>query len=119
MAQGTGDMTGAVDEIVGNASPAVKRLEEQVAKLEEALAKARASRHKIPTQKARFSKRGSFIRVFLPDTHGNLVDPSALSAFMADLSLLQPREIYCMGDHLDCGGWLAAHHTLGLSLIHI
>ena len=105
--------TGAVDEIVGNASPAVKRLEEQVAKLEEALAKARASRHKIPTQKARFSKRGSFIRVFLPDTHGNVVDPAALSAFMADLSLLQPREIYCMGDHLDCGGWLAQHQTLG------
>ena len=106
-------MTSEVDDIVGTASPAVKALEEQVARLEQALAKARAAKHKIPTQKSRASKRGTFIRVFLPDTHGNLVDPAALSAFMADLSYLQPREIYCMGDHLDCGGWLAAHHTLG------
>lgn len=91
----------------------VKHLQEQKDKLEESLEKARKSRHRIPTQRARASGRGAFIRVFLPDTHGNLVDPEALKAFLGDLKYLQPREIYMMGDHLDCGGWLAAHHTLG------
>jgi len=91
----------------------IRELEERNEKLEESLKKSRKARHKIPTQRARSTSKGAFVRVFLPDTHGNLVDKLALKAFLTDLEYLQPRELYMMGDHLDCGGWLAQHHTLG------
>lgn len=40
---------------------------------------------------------------------------SALGAFLADLRSIAPqvREIIMLGDHLDCSGFLAEHHTLG------
>lgn len=91
----------------------IRELEEQNETLTESLKHSRKARHKIPTQGKTRTSKGAFVRLFLPDTHGNLVDPAALKAFLADLAYLNPREIYLMGDHLDCGGWLAAHHTLG------
>jgi len=91
----------------------VRELEAQNERLAESLKNARKARHKIPVQGKTRTSKGAFIRVFLPDTHGNLVDSKALQAFLSDLAYLSPREIYMMGDHLDCGGWLAAHHTLG------
>lgn len=55
----------------------------------------------------------SFTRVIVPDTHGCFVDEPAINAFLNDLSALAPREVVMLGDHLDCGGFLAEHHTLG------
>lgn len=54
-----------------------------------------------------------FNRVLIPDTHGAHIDPAAAAAFLADLEYLRPAEIVWMGDHLDCGGFLAQHHTIG------
>ena len=58
-------------------------------------------------------KGGHFHRVLVPDTHGAHIDPKAAAAFLGDLEYLRPREVVWLGDHLDCGGFLAEHHTLG------
>lgn len=59
--------------------------------------------------------RGAYFRVIVPDTHGCYADEAALAAFLSDLEALAPRvrEIVLLGDHLDCGGFLAMHHTIG------
>jgi len=63
----------------------------------------------------RVPESGGYIRISLGDTHGNLLDQAAVAAFLADLEVLSPsvREIVLGGDMMECGGWLAAHHTLG------
>lgn len=52
-------------------------------------------------------------RVIVPDSHGSQIDPAAAAAFLADVELLRPKEVVLIGDHLECGGFLAEHHTLG------
>ncbi|MCR9292893.1 MAG: SlyX family protein [bacterium] len=81
--------------------------------LEESLAKARSSRIKLPTQGKTRTSKGAFIRFFVPDSHGAHVDEAALKAMLADIEYLKPRQVVFMGDHLDCGGFLAQHQTLG------
>lgn len=66
----------------------------------------------IPTQRTTKTK-GGFVRVIIPDTHGCFVDDKALSAMLSDIEQLNPKEVVLLGDHLDCGGFLAQHHTLG------
>jgi predicted phosphodiesterase len=61
----------------------------------------------------RAKSSGSFYRVVVPDSHGAHIDAAASAAFLGDLELLRPREVVWIGDHLDCGGFLAQHHTLG------
>jgi predicted phosphodiesterase len=53
------------------------------------------------------------VRVVIPDTHGALVDKAALAALLADIKALDPHEIILLGDHVDCGGFLALHHVMG------
>lgn len=91
----------------------IRDLETEVEKVTESLQRTRKSKHKIPVQGKLRTSRGAFVRVFLPDTHGHSVDPAALKAFLTDLAYLNPRELFLMGDHLDCGGFLAQHHVLG------
>lgn len=56
---------------------------------------------------------GDFVRVIIPDVHGMVMDRDAVDAFFRDLKTLDPDEVVIMGDLLECGGFLAAHHTLG------
>lgn len=70
-------------------------------------------RKKLAIRKPRRRRKGDLTRAFLTDTHGAKVDPSALAAVLADLAALQPDEIILGGDMVDCGGFLAQHHTLG------
>ncbi len=84
-------------------------VEEQAAQLDR-LAKAKWSLPRAPKR----ASGGSFIRVIIPDTHGFHADGGAVAAFLANLDQLGSgavREIVMLGDHLDCGGFLAAHHT--------
>lgn len=57
--------------------------------------------------------KGDIIRTCIPDTHGAKVDKAALSAVLGDITALQPHEIILLGDHVDCGGFLAQHHVMG------
>ncbi len=56
---------------------------------------------------------GDIVRVCIPDTHGAHADKEALSAALGDIAALQPHEIILLGDHVDCGGFLAQHHVMG------
>jgi hypothetical protein len=73
----------------------------------------RGSRFKFRPVKVKKSKAKSFCRVIIPDSHGSVIDTAAASAFLADLEIIRPTEIVMLGDHLECGGFLAEHHTLG------
>ena len=100
------------DKLQDTPSPGqVKALKRQVADLQKALDALRSSKFVLPTGKRTRSKKGSYTRVIIPDTHGCLLDKTAWRAFMTDLEAIQPAEIVWLGDHLDCGGFLAQHHT--------
>ena len=82
--------------------------------LEQTLDRLRSSSVKLNlTRKAKSSKGGVTLRVIVPDSHGCFVDPLAASAMLADIAMLKPSSIILLGDHLDCGGFLAEHHTWG------
>ncbi len=92
----------------------IKSLENQVEILATALKKSRDARHTVriaPKLTAR--TKDEIVRVIIPDSHGSAIDPVAAAAFLADLKYLDPDEIVMLGDHVDCGGFLAQHHTLG------
>lgn len=56
------------------------------------------------------SKRSrNIVRVIIPDSHGEHIDPKAEKAFLRDLAYLAPEEVIMLGDHLDCGGTFSTH----------
>jgi predicted phosphodiesterase len=85
----------------------------RIEELEAALEVARRPRTKHPAGKAPKRQKGDFKRVIIPDTHGSHVDKPSLKAALADIKELNPSEIVLLGDHIDCGGFLAQHHTIG------
>lgn len=66
-----------------------------------------------PKPRARVSKNEDFVRVIANDVHGSIMDRPAVEAFLADLKAWNPDEVVLNGDIIECGGFLAAHHTLG------
>lgn len=53
--------------------------------------------------------RGSYVRLVVPDSHGNHIDKRARDACVADAKLLAPKHIVLLGDHLDCAGTFSTH----------
>jgi predicted phosphodiesterase len=95
-----------------------KQLEEQNAALRKQL-KALAShttrdpREVIATKPAKKKKTGGTqTRAIISDTHGCFLDREAWAAVLGDLALMDVREIILLGDHVDCSGFLAEHHTM-------
>lgn len=89
-----------------------KELRDQLNKLKDQLEEALNPKFTFEFKRQARAK-GSFIRVIIPDTHGSKVAKSPLNTFLNDLEELKPKEIVLLGDHLDCGGFLAQHQTLG------
>lgn len=85
---------------------------QQIIEAQQDQLKARAKQIFASPQKAT-GKGKSWHRVIIPDTHGSQIDKKAAKAFLHDLSILRPKQIVLAGDHLECGGFLAQHHTLG------
>lgn len=56
---------------------------------------------------------GDIVRVVIPDTHGAKCDRAAIAAMLSDIRALDPQEVILLGDHVDCGGFLAQHHVMG------
>lgn len=78
----------------------------------DAATKARTT--KLPSAAPARRRSGTdVVRVIIPDTHGCLIDRKALAAMLSDIKLLDPQEIILLGDHVDCGGFLAQHHVMG------
>jgi hypothetical protein len=84
----------------------LEKLQSQVVKMSRA---RKWKAHKITKR----TGKDDTIRVFWPDTHGSYSDPVAVALFLADMQRLQPDYITNLGDLVDCGGFLAAHHVLG------
>ncbi len=91
----------------------IKELELLVERQQVQIERMRSARFVLPTGKVSLGKGKAFTRVFVPDTHGAHIDPQAAKAFLGDLEILRPAEVIFMGDHLDCGGFLAQHHVIG------
>jgi UDP-2,3-diacylglucosamine pyrophosphatase LpxH len=108
----TPPIVAAIAEDSVRQSPAYKSLERHAAQLEQRLAGLKKSKWALPTAK-RAKSTGAFLRVIIPDTHGSHIDPRASATFLADLEVLDPREVVLLGDHIDCGGYLSEKHTIG------
>ena len=56
-------------------------------------------------------RQGTFLRVVVPDFHGEHIDPDARAAFLGDMTRLgsEVEEIVFLGDGLDCGGTFSTH----------
>jgi predicted phosphodiesterase len=94
----------------------------QVAALEQELQHTKATLERVKSTKAVSvpkavesgrRKSGDTIRVCLADTHGAKVNKPALAAVLADIKAINPHEIILLGDHVDCGGFLAEHLVMG------
>jgi len=71
---------------------------------------------KAPTLRATKPKprlKGDKIRICAADLHGAKLNRSAVNAFLGDVRRIAPHEIILGGDIVDCGGFLAQHHTMG------
>lgn len=88
-------------------------LRRQIKLLSRQLEEARNSKFNLPVGGRPRKGKGSYCRVIIPDSHGAHIDTDAAKAFLSDLETIDPAEVVWLGDHLDCGGFLAQHHTLG------
>lgn len=74
----------------------------------------RLAKYPEPTKTAPEGNSGTDkVRVICCDVHGSAMDRPAVEAFLGDLAKWNPDEIVLLGDIVECGGFLAAHHTLG------
>ena len=104
-----------IDSVLSKAKPTgeIKRLTGIIEKQQTTIDDMRKAKFKLKLSKGRRKKTKVFTRVIVPDTHGAHIDPVAASAFLQDLEMLKPKEVVMLGDHIDCGGFLAQHHVLG------
>ncbi len=84
----------------------IDRLQAQIERM------SRAKKFK-PVKIAKRSGKDDTVSVLMPDMHGKYYNPVAVSLFLGDMERLQPDYIYNLGDLVDCGGFLAAHHVIG------
>lgn len=67
----------------------------------------------IAASPARRREDGDTITVCVPDTHGAKIARAEFAAMLADIKALNPQRVILLGDHVDCGGFLAQHHVMG------
>lgn len=112
------------DEVIGDVIAARAKL----AKVQRELAAVTKDRDELlneyeDLQKAKYpikhvssnikKTKDDFIRIIANDVHGSVMDMDAVNAFLIDLKKWNPDEIILNGDIIECGGFLATHHTLG------
>jgi hypothetical protein len=80
------------------------------------LENARAARKKAPrapAPRAPKLRTGDIVEVIFSDVHGNQHEPAAFGALLGDIKALKPDRLFIGGDFINCGGFLAEHHTIG------
>jgi len=113
------DLLGRAQAVDAQASAAVhesrraKELSSIIEQQQELLERARKPRVPMRGAKPPRPQKGEFIRVIIPDSHGKHIEQAAAAAMLADMDELKPSEVVMLGDHIDCSGFLAQHHTLG------
>ena len=90
----------------------VQQLEAQLEAQQQIIEQLRAPRVKIAPRSSAPGAREDYLRVIVPDSHGCIIDPAAAGSFLTDLATLKPKHIVMLGDHVDCGGFLAQHHVM-------
>lgn len=95
------------------ANPEIKRLQGIIEKQQQQIADMRSARFKLKLGRRKPVGRKTFMRVIVPDSHGNHIDHTAAAAFLKDLELLSVKQVVMLGDHIDCAGFLALHHVAG------
>lgn len=70
-------------------------------------------RPKIRAEKPRPRLKGDVTRLILCDLHGSKMSTGAAQSALGLAKQLVPNEVFLLGDMVDCGGFLAQHHTLG------
>lgn len=108
------DDSSELDEVLA-AHTQTQSLKKQVARLLDELERYR---HRKPIEAIKVKapsvqRKDDFVRVIIPDMHGNHVARNALGAVLADIKAINPDEVVLLGDLTDCGGFLAQHHILG------
>lgn len=107
----------AVEREASNKSHAatVAALEQELKYTKDTLERVKKTKAvRVPAAHEASTRRdGDTIRVCLADTHGAKVDKKALAAVLADIKAIDPQEIILLGDHVDCGGFLAQHLVMG------
>ena len=58
-------------------------------------------------------EKDSWFRIIISVMHGSQMDRADVGALLSDLQILKPRELFILGDYIECGGFLAEHHTWG------
>ena len=101
------------ERVVQALNKKLKITEDKLLRVEQSLKDYRSSGFTAPKGKRTKSKRTDYVRFIIPDVHGCKMHKPAVAAMLGDLESLKPKEIVIMGDFLDCGGFLAQHHTLG------
>jgi len=91
----------------------LKLTEEMLERAQEQLKDSRGPKYSAPKGRRAKSRKTDYVRFIIPDVHGCKMCKPAVAAMLGDLESLRPKEIVIMGDFLDCGGFLAQHHTLG------
>ena len=93
-------------------SARIKTLEKIVDEQAGMLERQAKSKYRLPKASATPGSKCS-MRLIVPDTHGSHADPDAMASFLSDVQALGGSigEVVHLGDALDCGGFLAAHHT--------
>ena len=88
-----------------------RQLGHTVAALERARHAPRLPPQTIPSHRKRRPR--DKVRVILGDTHGAKIHWPSARVALADIKALDPDEVILLGDHVDCGGFLAQHHVMG------
>lgn len=91
----------------------VKELEKIISMQAESIERMRGTTYKLSVTPGETSSEHGHCRLIVPDSHGCYADEMAISAMFSDAEVIRPREVILLGDHLECGGFLAQHHTLG------
>lgn len=92
----------------------VKALESQLKFTVATLDRTRAAKaRKLTPAKPRPRLKGDRVRVLFGDLHGAKLHRPTVNALLGDLKAINPHEVILGGDMVDCGGFLAQHHTLG------
>ncbi len=100
---------------LATAEARIRRLEGQRDDALASLERTRKARmpRRIAPPPARKRLRGDTVRVIFGDVHGLHCDVPAFTAMLGDVKRLNPHEVIIGGDGVNCGGFLAAKHTLG------
>lgn len=104
----------AARAVVASPTAELKEANQRIRELLDDRARARAVKPiPRPRPKVRRSEKEDRTIVIWPDLHGAKQDPAAVAAFLGDVKRLQPDRGVSLGDLVDVGGFLGAHHVLG------